>query len=177
MWHATVNATVRTHKPPRAMRHGGRTSRISPRPMLRPVTSTVVGSCDDSARCSGLHSPLANDRSSWLTSAYGCGTAPDLDRLPLDVGIACSVVDVSQPRWATRGPPPRRTSTLTFMSWTWSYESAEGHTASPAPTFPSQADAESWIGETWRELLEAGVDSVTLMEGDRIVYSGMSLHP
>ena len=44
-------------------------------------------------------------------------------------------------------------------------------------TFPSQADAESWVGETWSELAEQGVDAVTLLEADRVVYGPMSLHP
>ena len=43
--------------------------------------------------------------------------------------------------------------------------------------FPSQADAESWVGEAWQELLADGVDAVTLLEGDRVVYGPMSLHP
>ena len=43
--------------------------------------------------------------------------------------------------------------------------------------FPAQADAESWIGEVWRDLLDHGVDAVTLLEGDRVVYGPMSLHP
>jgi hypothetical protein len=46
-----------------------------------------------------------------------------------------------------------------------------------APTFSSQADAESWIGEEWEQLLKAGVDAVTLLEDDREVYGPMSLHP
>jgi hypothetical protein len=41
--------------------------------------------------------------------------------------------------------------------------------------FPSQSDAESFIGETWRELLDAGVQQVTLFEGDRKVYGPMGL--
>jgi hypothetical protein len=45
------------------------------------------------------------------------------------------------------------------------------------PTFSSQADAESWIGEEWERLLKAGVDAVTLVEDDREVYGPMSLHP
>ena len=64
-----------------------------------------------------------------------------------------------------------------FMSWTWQYESVSGHTAEISPSFPAQADAETWIGETWQELLDQGVDAVTLLEGDRVVYAGMSLHP
>ncbi|MGN6246639.1 MAG: hypothetical protein ACTHQ3_23600 [Motilibacteraceae bacterium] len=66
------------------------------------------------------------------------------------------------------------------MSWTWRYEDAQGAEVSAAelPTdgFPSQGDAESWIGEAWRDLLERGVDAVTLLEDDRVVYGPMSLH-
>ncbi len=65
------------------------------------------------------------------------------------------------------------------MAWTWRYEAADG-TVLAAPegadqSFPSQADAESWIGETWRELLEAGVAQVVLLDGDRPVYGPMGL--
>ena len=41
--------------------------------------------------------------------------------------------------------------------------------------FASQADAESWVGEIWTELADAGVASVTLFEHDRAVYGPMSL--
>ena len=51
-----------------------------------------------------------------------------------------------------------------------------GTAASAAAGFPSQSDAESWIGEAWRDLLEEGVDQVTLFEADREVYGPMSLH-
>lgn len=68
------------------------------------------------------------------------------------------------------------------MSWTWRYRrsadsagSAEGDDQSHA--FASQADAETWIGETWRDLLTDGVDAVFLYEDGREVYGPMSLHP
>ena len=67
------------------------------------------------------------------------------------------------------------------MAWRWRYERTD---ASPAeleggdpPVFTSQADAETWIGEEWKTLLESGVDAVTLLEDDREVYGPMSLHP
>ena len=65
------------------------------------------------------------------------------------------------------------------MGWTWRYETADG---SPAPgtgsqEFPTQADAETWIGESWRELVDGGVDQVTLLEEERVAYGPMSLHP
>jgi hypothetical protein len=67
------------------------------------------------------------------------------------------------------------------MTWTWRYEDSEGNevrsAAGPAPEFPTQADAESWLGEVWRDLLEQGVDAVRLYEDGAEVYGPMSLHP
>jgi hypothetical protein len=66
------------------------------------------------------------------------------------------------------------------MTWSWTYEGPDGAPVTPTgapaqPDFPTQADAESWVGETWRELREAGVQAVTLMEDDHRVYGPMSL--
>jgi hypothetical protein len=47
----------------------------------------------------------------------------------------------------------------------------------PKETFSSQGDAESWLGENWRELLEGGVEQVTLLEEGRVEYGPMSLRP
>lgn len=68
------------------------------------------------------------------------------------------------------------------MPWTWRYEKTDGAVVSssgdlPEAIFASQGDAESWLGENWRGLLEAGVDQVTLLEDDRKEYGPMSLHP
>ena len=66
------------------------------------------------------------------------------------------------------------------MTWTWTYEGPDGGpvpTGIEQPDFPTQADAESWIGETWRELREAGVHAVSLLDGDRHVYGPMGLDP
>ena len=41
--------------------------------------------------------------------------------------------------------------------------------------FPSQSDAESWLGEHWRELAGAGVEAVTLQHEGAAVYGPMSL--
>lgn len=63
------------------------------------------------------------------------------------------------------------------MVWTWRYEGAGGAAVDgPQETFPSQADAESWVGQAWRELAAAGVAAVTLCEDDRVEYR-MSLEP
>jgi hypothetical protein len=67
------------------------------------------------------------------------------------------------------------------MPWTWRYEKNDGAVVSsadlPEAIFASQGDAESWLGENWRGLLEVGVDQVTLLEDDREEYGPMSLHP
>ena len=67
------------------------------------------------------------------------------------------------------------------MPWTWRYEKTDGAVVSsgdlPEAIFASQGDAESWLGENWRGLMETGVDQVTLLEDDRKEYGPMSLHP
>ena len=66
------------------------------------------------------------------------------------------------------------------MTWTWTYAGADGETLEPeiaTEGFPTQAEAEDWIGVTWRELREGGVSSVTLLEDERVVYGPMSLDP
>ena len=65
------------------------------------------------------------------------------------------------------------------MAWTWRCENGAGvevEGPEPGASFPSRADAESWLGEVWRELLEDGVDRVRLFEDGREVYGPMSLH-
>lgn len=89
-----------------------------------------------------------------------------------------------------------------MSGWTWRYHAADGTDLTPAAAeaagvgadaygtpdglaggpasevgFPSQADAETWVGESWRELLEAGVESVTLLRDGEPVYGPMSLRP
>jgi hypothetical protein len=64
--------------------------------------------------------------------------------------------------------------------WTWTYLDADGTTVTGealiATGFPTQSDAESWLGEQWRELAAAGVDAVTLAHEGAVVYGPMSLH-
>jgi hypothetical protein len=63
------------------------------------------------------------------------------------------------------------------MAWTWRYEDAQGQLVEgPHEAFSSQSDAESWIGQTWRELLASGAVRVALVEEDRVEYR-MSLLP
>lgn len=58
------------------------------------------------------------------------------------------------------------------MAFVWRYS-----TGAMSSEFPTQADAETWIGQTWADLLADGVEDVTLLEGEREIYGPMSLRP
>lgn len=63
--------------------------------------------------------------------------------------------------------------------WLWTYQAPGGGVPASGPTtssaFPTQADAEAWLGQQWEELKEAGLESVTLRCGDQTVYGPMPL--
>ncbi|HSF98124.1 MAG TPA: hypothetical protein VLA55_05485 [Ornithinibacter sp.] len=63
--------------------------------------------------------------------------------------------------------------------WTWSYEDAAGSAMDAAglgeTAFPTQSDAESWFGEVWQDLTDAGVAAVTLWRDGEKAYGPMSL--
>ena len=65
--------------------------------------------------------------------------------------------------------------------WSWQCFDADGNPVEaqglPGKGFPTQSDAESFLGECWRRLSDEGVESVTLREGDAVVYGPMSLRP
>lgn len=65
--------------------------------------------------------------------------------------------------------------------YTWTYGDAEGQPyhdiGLTGSAFPDQAEAEAWLSEEWQTLADAGVASVTLMDGYHIVYGPMSLSP
>jgi hypothetical protein len=66
--------------------------------------------------------------------------------------------------------------------WTWEFKDSSGTGVLPEPvaegqSFPSQSDAENWIGEEWRALADAGVAAVVLREAGREVYGPMALAP
>jgi hypothetical protein len=46
-----------------------------------------------------------------------------------------------------------------------------------SPAFDDQTAAEDWLSANWQDLADAGVDEVTLLDGDEVVYGPMSLHP
>jgi hypothetical protein len=78
-------------------------------------------------------------------------------------------------------PPTFRPESPAARPWWWELSSESGSVVTVEgeladQKFPSQADAESWVGEFYSELSELGVDAVTLFEADRRVYGPMSLH-
>ncbi|MEV6524263.1 hypothetical protein [Longispora sp. NPDC051575] len=57
------------------------------------------------------------------------------------------------------------------MAWIWRYEDADGQPVDgPGETFPNQGDAESWLGQQWRDLAATGAASVVLVEDERVEY-------
>lgn len=54
---------------------------------------------------------------------------------------------------------------------------APGSADDLAATWPDQAAAEAWLTGAYPELLDAGVNEVSLYEEDRLVYGPMSLEP
>ncbi|KAB1148560.1 hypothetical protein F7R91_07045 [Streptomyces luteolifulvus] len=65
-----------------------------------------------------------------------------------------------------------------MAAWTWRFEKADGAEVQPAvepDEFTTQGDAESWIGEHWKALLEGGADQVRLFEDTTEIYGPMSL--
>ncbi|GGY53307.1 MULTISPECIES: hypothetical protein [Streptomyces] len=64
------------------------------------------------------------------------------------------------------------------MAWTWRFEKSDGTEVVPVVTpeeFGTQGDAESWLGENWRDLLAGGADQVTLSEDTTKIYGPMPL--
>ncbi|MEV7614651.1 hypothetical protein [Streptomyces sp. NPDC089799] len=64
------------------------------------------------------------------------------------------------------------------MAWTWRFEKADGAETAPSvepEEFPTQGDAESWIGEYWKDLLEGGAERVRLADDNGEEIYVMSL--
>lgn len=91
------------------------------------------------------------------------------------------VGDQAQPRTGASAPGHYAPAMTSPVTWTWRLHDPTGATLDPAavgvdvPVEDAQAEAESWLGEHWRELLERGVATVTLLRGDAAVYGPMSL--
>lgn len=62
------------------------------------------------------------------------------------------------------------------MAWWWVPDRADQNDDSGLHRkFPTQGEAESWLGEFYPDLLDAGVGAVTLYEEERVVYGPMRL--
>ena len=57
------------------------------------------------------------------------------------------------------------------MAYRWVYAGGE------SGTFDSVQEAEDWLSAEFQGLLDQGVDDVTLMTDEEVVYGPMSLHP
>lgn len=120
-----------------------------------------------------------------LASGRAFRLAADAGRVPgggLRLRVSAGVRPASPARgaWVVLVVRAQR-SVRGMAAWTWRYEDAEGSALAreglPTTGFPSQADAEAWVGESWRDLLEAGVEQVSLLEDGERVYGPMSLRP
>lgn len=54
----------------------------------------------------------------------------------------------------------------------WTYLDRSGEEVGRSPRFPEAEQAEEWIGSSWPELLETGVESVVLVDDEleRVLY-------
>lgn len=85
--------------------------------------------------------------------------------------------------------PTGSVAAVSTPRWYWRLENGAGETVTsgepevsptsgePEVSFPTQSDAESWVGEQWQALAADGVTAVYLFEDDRKVYGPMSLLP
>ena len=61
------------------------------------------------------------------------------------------------------------------MAYRWRPQPDPGLEPELDPVFGDQGAAETWLAQHYDELLDLGVRSVSLVEGDRVVYGPMSL--
>lgn len=64
------------------------------------------------------------------------------------------------------------------MDYRWRYADANGdELTGPAEKFGDQGEAEDWLSANWQDLVDAGVQQVTLLEDEEELYGPMSLLP
>lgn len=67
------------------------------------------------------------------------------------------------------------------MTWRWQFFDAASNPLDlpddydDGAAFGSQADAETWIGDNWPDLLADGAVAASLFDGERQIYGPMSL--
>jgi hypothetical protein len=49
----------------------------------------------------------------------------------------------------------------------WTYLDQSGEEVGRSPRFADAEDAEDWIGTSWRDLVENGIEAVVLFDQDR----------
>ena len=52
----------------------------------------------------------------------------------------------------------------------WRYLDASGAETGTSDPFEDREAAEAWLGESWADLLEGGVEQVALTDGERTLY-------
>jgi hypothetical protein len=68
------------------------------------------------------------------------------------------------------------TTSSPAQPWHWEGDRDPGD-GSLDQRFPSQGEAETWLGEFYPDLVDRGVSAVSLREADRLVYGPMALEP
>ncbi len=66
------------------------------------------------------------------------------------------------------------------MSWAWRLAADDGSavngpTNQAAPIHQTRSDAETWIGEVWRSLVDEGAATASLLDEGQLVYGPMRL--
>jgi hypothetical protein len=57
------------------------------------------------------------------------------------------------------------------MSWRWILRDAADHPLRTTDGWDSKAEAEEWLGQHWRSLLDEGAESVSLVEDAHEEYT------
>lgn len=63
-----------------------------------------------------------------------------------------------------------------MSDYAWILHDASGGILRVTESFSSKADAEAWIGSSWKELLDEGAETVSLSQDNQKLYE-MGLRP
>jgi hypothetical protein len=64
------------------------------------------------------------------------------------------------------------------VDYRWRYADGTGAgVVGPDLAFADQTEAEDWLSANWPDLLDGGIDEVTLLRGGEVIYGPMSLQP
>ena len=89
-------------------------------------------------------------------------------------GPAAAIVILAAWRTLRRrreGPVPGARDDGSMGDWLWKLNGGDGKELRATETFDSKEEAEAWLGGEWRLLADEGADSVTLVHGERVVYT------